>query len=50
MVSEKGINIDAKFGYQSINARIVHSPILIGTTNVLLGLIAKKAKEIFNGN
>jgi hypothetical protein len=40
--------IDAIFGAESVSARIVNSPYLIGTTNVLLELIAKKAVELYN--
>lgn len=47
MVSEKGIVIDAVFGAKSVNDRIVISPFIIGTTNVLLELIGKKAAEIY---
>jgi hypothetical protein len=47
-VTEKGQAIEAIFGYKSIDARIVNSPFLIGTTNTLLEVIAKKAVEIYN--
>jgi hypothetical protein len=41
--AEDGTEIDAVFGNTSINDRIVMSPYIIGTTNTLLGVIAKKA-------
>ena len=47
MVSENGTTIDAVFGAVSVYNRIVNSPFLIGTTNVLLELIGKKAAEIY---
>lgn len=43
LVSESGVVIDAKFGMKSIFDRIVSSPMIIGTTTPLLGLIAKRA-------
>lgn len=46
-VTENGDVIDSIFGYTSINDRIVTSPILIGTTNTLLGVIAKKVIEAY---
>lgn len=47
MTTEDGEKIDAVFGYKSINARIVLSPTIIGTTTTLLKVIAKKAVEIY---
>lgn len=41
--SESGKHIDAIFSYQSIENRIVTSPILMGTTATLLDLIGKNA-------
>ena len=49
MVTESGEKIDAVFGYQSINARTVISPSLIGTTNTLLKVIANQAIKIYRG-
>jgi len=49
MTTETGIKIDAVFGYRSIAARIVLSPIIIGTTITLLNVIAKKSIEIYKG-
>lgn len=45
--TETGTEIDAIFSYSSIQARIVESPIVIGTTATLLSLIGKKAFEIY---
>lgn len=45
--TESGEDIDALFGYQSINNRIVLSPELIGTTNVLLRLISKRVAAAY---
>ena len=42
VVSESGETIDALFSYKSCAARVVGSPEIIGTTNTLLELIAKK--------
>lgn len=49
MKTESGDEIDAIFGYRSVAARIVTSPIIIGTTTSLLKVIAKKAVEIYKG-
>lgn len=46
-VTEEGVVIDAIFGAQSIDKRIVNSPPLIGTTNTLLEVIAKRAVEAY---
>lgn len=45
--TESGIPIGARFSYRSVNNRIVESPILQGTTNVLLKLISEKAAEAY---
>ncbi len=47
--TESGEKVDALFGYRSIAARIVISPLVIGTTATLLKTIAKKAIAIFEG-
>lgn len=47
MVSESGIEIDSSFGYRSISARNVLSPIQVGTSITLLKLIGKRAVEIY---
>jgi len=47
MATESGKTINAVFGYRSISARIVNSPILIGTTITLLKIIAKRAIEVY---
>ncbi len=47
MTTESGDTIDAVFGYRSIAARIVNSPIIMGTTITLLKVIANKAVGIY---
>lgn len=47
MRTESGELIDAIFGGKSVANRIVRSPYIQGTTNVLLDLIKKKALEAF---
>jgi hypothetical protein len=46
-ITEDGQEIGAIFGSTSINARIVNSPYMIGTTNTLLEVISKKAVEMY---
>lgn len=46
ITSEDGSEIEALFGQRSAMARIVESPLIIGTTTSLLKEIAKKAIEI----
>jgi hypothetical protein len=48
--TESGTVIDAIFGYESISARIVLSPLLIGTTNTLLKLISKRVSDTYFGS
>lgn len=48
--TESGNEIDAIFGYQSISARIVLSPEIIGTTTVLQEVIGLQAAKIYRGN
>lgn len=50
MITESGLKIDAVFGAQSIFNRIVNSAFVIGTTNTLLGVIGKKAAQIYKGS
>lgn len=45
--TESGIPIGARFSYRSVNARIVESPIIQGTTNVVLKLISEKAAAAY---
>lgn len=45
--SADGVPIDAIFGYTSISNRIVLSPELMGTTNVLLKLAGKRAAAAY---
>lgn len=47
MYTESGEKIDAVFGFRSIMARIVNSPVLIATTTTLLKVIGRKAVEIY---
>lgn len=47
--TENGDNIDVIFGFRSIYARIVLSPILTGTTATLMKVIGKKAVALFKG-
>jgi hypothetical protein len=48
--TESGQVIDAVFGQKSIDDRIVTSPAVIGTTNTLLRVAAKRAISIYKGN
>lgn len=50
MVTEHGVEIDAKFGSSSVGSRIVHSPYLIGTASILSRLIAKRAIDVYRGS
>lgn len=47
--TETGETVDAIFGAQSVFNRIVVSPFIIGTTNVLLSIISKNAAKIYKG-
>lgn len=47
--TESGEEVNAIFGYRSISARIVNSPIIMGTTITLLNLLAKKMVETYRG-
>jgi hypothetical protein len=49
MHTQNGEEIDAVFGFRSISARVVLSPLIIGTTTTLLKQIAKKAIDIYEG-
>jgi hypothetical protein len=50
MTTESGEKIDAVFGQKSVDARIVLSPEIIGTTTTLLRVIAKRAVQLYNGD
>lgn len=50
MHTESGEQIDAIFSYRAIAARIVLSPMIIGTTTTLLKLVAKKAVKMYKGS
>jgi hypothetical protein len=47
--TEDGTPVDAFFGMKSIEARIVESPVIIGSTNSLLKVLAKRAVAIYRG-
>lgn len=47
--SDDGKEIDAAFGAKSLEARIVNSPFIIGTTATLLKLIGSNASKIYRG-
>jgi hypothetical protein len=47
LLTESGTKVDAIFGAKSVADRIVSSPDIIGTTTTLLGIIGKKAFEIY---
>lgn len=47
IVTESGEVIDAKFSQNSVDARVVRSPPIIGTTNTLLMVIGKNAAKIY---
>lgn len=49
MTTEDGQEVDAIFGYRSLEARIVESPMVIGTTATLLRLIGERAVAIYEG-
>lgn len=45
-----GEDIDAIFGYTSINDRIILSPEVIGTTNTLLKVMSQRVVDVYEGN
>lgn len=45
--TEDGTEVDARFGYISIQNRIVNSPNLIGTTSTLIKLIQEQAVKMY---
>jgi len=45
--TESGEELDAIFGFKSIQDRIVLSPMIIGTTNTLLRVIGENAAELY---
>lgn len=49
ITTESGEEIDMFFSYKSILARVVNSPILIGTTSSLLKIIGNKAVQLYDG-
>ncbi len=49
MTTEDGVEVDAVFGYRSLEARIVESPIIIGTTAALLRVVGQNAAAIYRG-
>lgn len=50
IVTEDGDIIDAIFSNQSISDRIVTNPYVIGTTNTLLEVIAKRAVSLYRSS
>jgi len=48
IVTENGEHVDAIFGFRSVYARIVLSPLLIGTTATLMKVLADRAVKMFN--
>lgn len=48
VTTESGMPVDAIFGYRSITARIVTSPLVIGTTTTLLKVIGQKAVSLYH--
>ena len=50
METENGTKIDAVFGAKSVDDRIVNSPYVIGTTNVLLRLMSREACKAYFGS
>ena len=49
ITTEDGKIVDAIFGYRSIEARIVNSPIVMGTTASLLRMFGKMAVDVYRG-
>lgn len=49
VTTESGVKIGAIFGAKSIQARIVHSPDLIGTTTTLLDVLAQRVVKAYRG-
>ena len=47
VTTESGVEIDAMFSYNAIQARIVNSSLLIGTAGSLLEVIAKNAVDLY---
>lgn len=45
--AEDGTDVDCKFSYRSISARIVNSPISIGTTSMVLEKLTEKAISLY---
>jgi len=49
VTTEQGDEIDMFFSYKNILARVVNSPILIGTTSSLLKVLGRKAVQLYDG-
>jgi hypothetical protein len=45
--TEDGVDLDAVFGYKSIQARIVLSPEIMGITNTLLLELGKQTADLY---
>ena len=50
MTTENGDKIDAVFGFRSIFARIVLSPMLMGTTATLMRVLGKRAVKLYRSD
>lgn len=49
LTTEDGEEIDAEFGAESVEARIVNSAYLIGTTSTLMRVIGERAADVYYG-
>lgn len=49
VTTESGEIDDARFSYESIMARIVNSPVLIGTTNRLVKHVSALVADVYFG-
>jgi hypothetical protein len=47
--TESGLEVGAIFGAKSIQARIVHSPDIIGTSTVLMRLLGERVVRAYRG-
>ena len=47
--TQDGEEVEALFSYRAISARIVNSPLIMGTTNTLLNVLADRMIKVYNG-
>lgn len=47
--TDEGQPIDVLFSHQGLEARIVESPFLMGTTNVILSVVSKRGAALYRG-